>query len=172
MLFLYLIICLVRLSVLCDVGTSLYKPIEAYRMVTFYEFPYFPNLLEGIVPSEFLLEVWHVAFRNHQHAILRQYLVKLLNLIAQIEVEAEEMHHLYRHIGVKLTCIKLLFDNRRQMLVCLGVEHGRLQGGVECDENCDNHHQCIFHHLACLFFLESLEYMISPYYKKHIAYIE
>ena len=150
----------------------LYKLIEAYRMVPFYEPPYFPNLLEGIVPSEFLFEVWHVFLRNHQHAVLWKNLVKLLNLIAQIEVEAEEMHHLYRHIGVKLTCIKLLFDNRRQMLVCLGVEHGRLQGGVECDEKCDNHHQCISHHLACLFFLECLEYMISSYYKKHIAYVE
>ena len=172
MLFLYLIICLVRLFVLCDIGTCLHKPIEAYRMMPFYESLYFPNLLEGIVLAEFLLEVWHVVFRNHQHAILWQNLVKLLNLIAQIEVEAEEVHHFYRHIRIELAGIKLLFDNRRQMLVCLGVEHGRLQGGVECDENCDNHHQCIFHHLACLFFLESLEYMISPYYKKHIAYIE
>ena len=60
-------------------------------MATFYESLYFPNLLEGIIPSEFLLEVWHVAFRNHQHAVLWQYLVKLLNLIAQIEVEAEEV---------------------------------------------------------------------------------
>ena len=73
----------------------LYKPIEAYRMVPFYEFLYFPNLLEGIVPSEFLFEVWHVFLRNHQHAVLWQYLVKLLDLIAQIEVEAEEMQHIY-----------------------------------------------------------------------------
>ena len=162
----------ILLFVLCDIGTCLHKFVEAYLAVPFHRLLYFPNLLEGIVPSEFLLEVWHVAFRNHQYAILRQYLVKLLNLIAQIEVEAEEVHHLYRHVGVKLTCIKLLFDNRRQMLVCLGVEHGRLQGGVECDEKCDNHHQCTFHDMPSLFFLECLEGMISPYYKKHIAYIE
>ena len=77
--FLYLITNLC-LSVLCDVGTCLHKPIEADRMATFYESLYFPNLLQGIVLAEFLLEVWHISFRNHQHAILRQYLVKLLDL--------------------------------------------------------------------------------------------
>ena len=59
-------------------------------MVPFYEPPYFPILLEGIVLAEFLFEVWHVFLRNHQHAILWQHLVKLLDLIAQIEVEAED----------------------------------------------------------------------------------
>ena len=64
-------------------------------MVPFYEPPYFPNLLEGIVLAEFLFEIWHVFLWNHQHAILWQHLVKLLDLIAQIEVEAEEMQHIY-----------------------------------------------------------------------------
>ena len=134
MLFLYLIICLVRLSVLCDVGTCLHKPIEAYRMATFYESLYFPNLLQGIVLAEFLLKVWHVFLRNHQHAILWQHLVKLLDLIAQIEVEAEEMQHIYRHIRIEFAGIKLLLDNWRQMLIGLRVEHRWLQTGVEHQE--------------------------------------
>ena len=83
------------LSVLCDVGTCLHKPVEAYRMMPFYEFLYFPNLLEGIVLAIFLQEIRHVFFRNHQYAILWQHLVKLLDLIAQVEVEAEEVQHIY-----------------------------------------------------------------------------
>lgn len=112
----------------------LYKLIEAYRMATFYESLYFPNLLEGIVLAEFLLEGWYVFFRNHQHAILWQYLVKLLDLIAQIEVEAEEMQHIYRHIRIEFAGIKLLLDNWRQMLIGFRVEHRWLQTGVEHQE--------------------------------------
>lgn len=116
----------------------LYKPIEAYRMVPFYEFLYFPNLLEGVVLAEFLKEIRHVFFRNHQYTILWQYLVKLLDLIAQIEVEAEEMQHIYRHIRIEFAGIKLLLDNRRQMLICLRVEHRWLQTGVEHQEEPHN----------------------------------
>ena len=100
----------------------------------FYRLSYFPNLLEGIVLAEFLKEIRHVFFRNHQHAILWQYLVKLLDLIAQIEVEAEEMQHIYRHIRIEFAGIKLLLDNWRQMLIGLRVEHRWLQTGVEHQE--------------------------------------
>ena len=112
----------------------LYKLIEAYRMATFYESLYFPNLLEGIVLAEFLLEGWHVFLRNHQYTVLWKNLVKLLNLIAQIEVEAEEMQHIYRHIRIEFAGIKFLLDNRRQMLIGLRVEHRWLQTGVEHQE--------------------------------------
>lgn len=112
----------------------LYKLIEAYRMATFYESLYFPNLLEGIVLAEFLLEGWHVFLRNHQYTVLWKNLVKLLNLIAQIEVEAEEMQHIYRHIRIEFAGIKLLLDNWRQMLIGFRVEHRWLQTGVEHQE--------------------------------------
>lgn len=112
----------------------LYKLIEAYRMATFYESLYFPNLLEGIVLAEFLLEGWYVFLRNHQYTVLWKNLVKLLNLIAQIEVEAEEVQHIYRHIRIEFAGIKLLLDNWRQMLIGFRVEHRWLQTGVEHQE--------------------------------------
>ena len=85
----------ILLFVLCDIGTCLHKFVEAYLAVPFHRLLYFPNLLEGIVLAIFLQEIRHVFFRNHQHAILWQYLVKLLDLIAQLEVETEEMQHIY-----------------------------------------------------------------------------
>ena len=140
MLFLYLIITHYSLItthysfVDCDIGACLHKPVEANLVVPFYRLSYFPNLLEGVVLTIFLKEVRHVFFRNHQHAILWQHLVKLLDLIAQIEVEAEEMQHIYRYIRIEFAGIKLLLDNRRQMLICLRVEHRWLQTGVEHQE--------------------------------------
>ena len=112
----------ILLFVLCDIGTCLHKLVEVYLAVPFHRLLYFPNLLEVIVLAIFLQEIRHAFLRNHQHAILWQYLVKLLDLITQIEVEAKEMQHLYRYIRIELIGIKLLFDNRRQNALWAGME--------------------------------------------------
>ena len=44
------------------------------------------------------------------------------------------MQHIYRHIRIEFAGIKLLLDNRHQVLICLRVEYRWLQTGVEHQE--------------------------------------
>ena len=100
-----------------------------------------------------LCQLFKVSRRNYQHALFRQNcllfdaaigtflvygLLKLVHLIAEIEVGTEEMEHRSANVLIDILAVELLLYGLHHRTKRLGIENGRLIKAVKSSHKQDD----------------------------------